>query len=216
MKTKVLLTLLLVNFTALAQVSVFDNVSTPPRSLQENNGLLYTRLNAEIRVWNALPQNTDVAIVGSGTGSADGFVIENDMLYYTNESGNNVVRWDLNNFTLTYLGNNFSDGINPDYITIVNGTIFITADLPNSGGSVKALLFYDNNSDSFFIANGLGSGEITGITSDGTTIYILKRSGVLLTVDVSNFNYQVTNLNNTLGNDTHGLEIINDLVYYTD
>lgn len=216
-KTHLLLILLLVNSICWAQLTVFDNVTTTPRSLYESDGKLYTRLNSEIRVWDNLPQNTDISVVNSSTGSADGFIVENNILYYTDQSMNNVVKWDLNNSTQTFLGNAHSAGINPDYITIVNGTIFTTADYNLNGSSLKVLLVYVPSSDSFFTANGLGNGgEITGMKADGTTIYILKKSGLLLSVDASNISFQVTILNNNLGADSFGLEIVNDLVYYTD
>lgn len=215
MKINLLYILCLFSFCVTAQVTVFDNLSTAPRSLYESNGSLYVRENVEIRVWDNLPQNTDNTVVSSSPGFSDGFVIENNVLYYPDDNLDLVVRWDLSTSTQTFLGNNFFDGVNPDHITIVNGTIYVTADVLNGVPGLQVLLVYDNASDSFFIANGLGNGDITGIKADGTDIYILKRTGELLRVDVSNFNFSVTTINN-LGNEVFGLEIENDLIYYTD
>ncbi|AXG71438.1 internalin-J [Kordia sp. SMS9] len=216
MKTKLLLILLVTNFISWSQVTTFDNLPTPPRSLQESNGLLYARLNAEIRVWNSLPQNTDNAVVGASTGFADGFVVENDIIYFTDENSDFVISWDTNNFTQSFLGNNLN-GRNPDYITIVNGTdMYITAETIGGGGGPKELLLYDSATDSFNAVAALGNEIISGILNEGDIIYIITRAGLLLHIDTSNPAYPVSTLNTNLGNDPHGLEIVNNLIYYTD
>lgn len=199
-----------------SQVTVFDNLSTPPRSLQESNGLLYTRLNAEIRVWGNLPQSTDTAVVGSSVGFADGFIVENNIVYFTDENTDFVISWDTTNFTQSFLGNNLN-GRNPDYITMVNGTdIYVTAEVLGGGGGPKELLLYDSSTDNFNPVASLGNNIVSGILTKGDIIYIITRFGSLLSVDTSDITYPVTTINNNLGNDPHGIEIVNDLVYYTD
>ena len=216
MKKILFLILLCVNFLCWSQVTVFDNLSTPPRSLQESNGLLYTRLNAEIRVWDNLPQNTDTAVVGSSTGSADGFIVENNIVYFTDENTDFVISWDTTNFTQSFLGNNLN-GRNPDYITMVNGTdIYVTAEVLGGGGGPKELLLYDSSTDNFNPVASLGNNIVSGILTEGDIIYIITRFGSLLSVDTSDPSYPVTTINSNLGNDPHGIEIVNDLVYYTD
>ena len=216
MKRILLLILLFVNFMCWSQVTVFDNLSTPPRSLQERNGLLYTRLNAEIRVWDNLPQNTDTAVVGSSTGFADGFIVENNIVYFTDENLDFVISWNTTNFTQSFLGSNLN-GRNPDYITMVNGTdIYITAEVLGGGGGPKELLLYDSNTDNFNSVASLGNEIISGILNENDTIYIITRFGLLLSVDTSDPSFPVTTINTNLGNDPHGIEIVNDLVYYTD
>lgn len=215
MKIKLVLLFLITTHLSIGQVAVFDNLFTSARSLRVNDGKLYVRVNAEIRVWNNPTDNTDEIVLSASTGFADGFVISGDSVLYADDDFDRVNGFNLQNNMFLSLG--FNPLINPDYIEIINGSdIYITVSVFGGGGGPKELRKHNptNNFFDFFVD--LGNFEVTGMIAEGDILYIITRSGSLLKVNTADTNPSVVTLNNALGTDTHGIEIVGETIYYTD